>query len=66
MSIGDLKSALAEVKRMCEERDYCYGCPFEIYLPDRHICRLSPKLYSDMLPCGWDVDGWEEDSNETD
>lgn len=64
MEISELKRALVEVKRMCAERDYCYGCPFEIDLPDRHICKLSPKMNNTVLPEDWLVDDWKEDSNE--
>lgn len=66
MTIEELKRALVEVKRICTERDNCFGCPFGKDMPDRHICKLSPKLYSDMIPSRWDVDDWKDDSNETD
>ena len=64
MKIAELKRALVEVHRICAERDYCYGCPFELDMPDRHICKLSPKLNNDMLPCAWDVDDWKEDEKD--
>lgn len=64
MTIAELKRALVEVSYMCAERDACYGCPFEMDLPDRHICKLSPKLDSDMLPEFWDVDDWKEDMQD--
>lgn len=64
MTIDELKRALVEVRDICAERRECYGCPFEIDLPDRHICRLSPKLYTGILPEYWELDDWKEDSNE--
>ena len=66
MTIEKLKRALVEVKRMCAERTFCDDCPFGEDYTDRHICKLSPKLYSSMLPCKWDVDDWKEESNATD
>lgn len=38
-------------------------CPFGEDYTDRHICKLSPKLYSSMLPCKWKIDDWKEHSN---
>ena len=63
MSIEDLKRALVEVKRLCAEREYCYDCPFGKDYSDRHICCLSPQLYT-PTPENWPIDDWKEDSDD--
>lgn len=63
MTIDDLKRALVEVKRMCTDRDDCYGCPFELDMTHMHICKLSPQLYS-AIPEKWPIDDWKEDGTD--
>lgn len=59
MTIDELKRALVEVKQICSERDYCGDCPFGLDMSDRHICKLSPQLYS-ATPEKWPIGDWKE------
>ena len=59
LTISDLKMALVEVKRICEDQFCSKHCPFVV----DGACPLSMRF----CPSGWQCpDDWKEDSNETD
>ena len=51
-TIDDLKRAMVEVKKICQQRTQCDGCPF-----DRPCASTCPMNY---LPCDWMIDDWKE------
>ncbi|MBR4930399.1 MAG: hypothetical protein IKZ00_06310 [Bacteroidaceae bacterium] len=46
-TVGDLKRALVQVKRICNEYKFCDGCPFK-----GNLCRIND-------PYLWNIDDWK-------
>lgn len=59
MTIEDIKRALVEVSELCMNNK-CSSCPFA--KRDDANATYCPLTY---LPSDWDVDDFEEDSNDT-
>ena len=59
MTIDELKRALVEVQKHCQNFPAvsCNGCPFA---DEDGYCNLTTN------PDYWDIDDWKEDSNATD
>lgn len=63
MRINVIKLALIEVKKMCNERTGCEGCPFARKRGANCLFDAHPDAETNTLPFEWDFSGLEMDAD---
>lgn len=64
MRINVIKLALMEVKKMCNERTGCDGCPFAKWRRKGCAFDAHPETDEATLPFAWNFEGLEMDTDE--